>query len=107
MNLQQMMKQAQQMQKQLQDAQDEMKEKSFDGQSGGGVVSVTISGKGTVEDIDIDPEAVDPDDVEMLEDLILTALQSANEKLEEEREETMGSMGLPMDQLGNLGNMMG
>jgi len=107
MNLQQMMKQAQQMQKQFEEAQEEMKQKSFEAQSGGGAVSVTINGEGKVESIEIEPEAVDLDDVEMLEDMILTALESAHQQLDEVREETMGSMGLPTDQLGDLGNMLG
>lgn len=107
MNLQQMMKQAQQMQEQFQEAQEEMKEKSFEAQSGGGAVNVTMNGDGKVEEITIEEDVVDPDDVEMLQDLILTAIQNAHEKVDEVREETMGDMGMPMDQLGGLGDMLG
>jgi DNA-binding YbaB/EbfC family protein len=107
MNLQQMMKQAQQMQEQFQEAQEEMESKTFEAQSGGGAVTVTISGGREVQEISIEEDVVDPDDVEMLEDLILTALQNAHDKVEEVREEEMGDMGMPMDQLGGLGDMLG
>ncbi|MFB6356141.1 MAG: YbaB/EbfC family nucleoid-associated protein, partial [bacterium] len=105
MNLQQMMKQAQEMQKKMQEAQEELKEKEYTGQAGGGVVSVTVNGQGDIEELNIEPDCVDPDDVEMLEDLVLSAIEAAQEKAEEAKEETMGDMGMPMDQLGNLGNM--
>ena len=70
-NMANLMKQAQKMQKQMEDATKELEEKEMTASAGGGVVEVTVSGKREVTKIKIDPEAVDPDDVEMLEDLIM------------------------------------
>ncbi len=80
MDMKKLLKQAQQMQQQFQQAQDELADKEFTAQSGGGMVSVTVDGQGQVKDIDIDSEVVDPDDVEMLEDMILTAVENATER---------------------------
>lgn len=109
MDMQKMLQQAQQMQKKLQEAQDDFAEKTFTGQAGGGVVSVTINGNGKVESLDLEEEVVDPDDVDMLEDLILSALQSAHDEMDEAKEEQMGDMGLPggMGDMGGLGDMLG
>ena len=106
MDMKKLLKQAQQMQQQFQQAQDELAEKEFTAQSGGGMVSVTVDGQGQVKDIDIDSEVVDPDDVEMLEDMILTAVENATEKADEHKEEAMGDMGMP-DSMGNMGNLLG
>lgn len=108
MNMQQMLQQAQKMQKKLQEAQDDFADKTFTGQAGGGVVTVTINGNGEVESLDLDEEVVDPDEVDMLEDLILSALTSAHDEMEEAKEEQMGDMGLPgMGDMGGLGDMLG
>jgi len=104
-----MLQQAQQMQKKLQEAQSDFAEKSFTGQSGGGVVSVEINGDGELESLDLDEEVIDPDDPEMLEDLIVSAFQSAFEEMEKTKEEEMGDLGLPggMGDMGGLGDMLG
>ena len=98
-NMQQLMKQAQKMQQQLAAAQAELAETELTGTSGGGLVTVTISGGGDVRSIKIDPKAVDPDDVETLEDLILLAITNASEQVRKLTDQKMGpltgGMGLP------------
>ena len=76
-NMNQLMKQAQRMQRQMEEAAAEMEAKEVTAKAGGGVVEVTMSGKKEVTKVKIDPEAVDPDDVEMLEDLIMAATNEA------------------------------
>ncbi len=77
MNMQQLMKQAQQMQKQLAEAEANMKDVSVDASAGGGMVKVTVNGLMQLESITIDPDAVDPDDIEMLQDMIVAAVNEA------------------------------
>ena len=77
-NMNNLMKQAQRMQRQMETQQAELEAKEFSAASGGGVVEVTVSGKREVTKVKIDPEAVDPDDVEMLEDLIMAATNEAH-----------------------------
>lgn len=77
MNMQQLMKQAQQMQKQLAEAEASMKDVSVDASAGGGMVKVTVNGLMQLESITIDPDAVDPDDIEMLQDMIVAAVNEA------------------------------
>ena len=89
MNIQQMMKQAQQMQERL---QKQMAELRVDGNAGGGMVIVTINGAEQVQSIRIDPEVVSKDDVEMLQDLILAAINDAQRKADEAMAEKMGGM---------------
>ncbi|MEL7598310.1 MAG: YbaB/EbfC family nucleoid-associated protein, partial [Clostridiaceae bacterium] len=84
MNMNNLMKQAQKMQQQMEKMQAELEEKEFTATAGGGVVKVTVNGKKQILDIEIDPEAVDPDDVEMLQDLILTACNQALQTADEE-----------------------
>ena len=91
-NMQQLMRQAQKMQQQIQDAQEKLDEAEYEAASGGGMVSVKISGKREVTSITIDPQVVDPDDIEMLQDLILAAVNEALRKGEEAREATMSRM---------------
>ena len=91
--MQALMKQAQQMQEQLKKAQDELKESEFIGSAGGGMVNVTISGAKEVLAVSIKPEAVDPDDIEMLEDLITAAVNDALNKVSEKERELMPNMG--------------
>lgn len=93
MNMQALMKQAQQMQEQLKKAQDELKESEFIGSAGGGMVNVTVSGAKDVLAVSIKPEAVDPDDIEMLEDLITAAVNDALNKVSEKERELMPNMG--------------
>ncbi len=92
-NMQQLMRQAQQMQRKLQEAQEEIAETEVTGTAGGGMVEVTLLANKTPVSISIKPEAVDPDDVEMLEDLILAALNDAVEQAEEVSNEIMGPLG--------------
>lgn len=91
--MQQLMKQAQKMQEQMAKAQEELEEAEIVGESGGGLVKVVVNGKKVVTSISIDKNAVDPDDVEMLEDLIVAALNSAYEKAEKLHDEKMGQFG--------------
>lgn len=99
MNIAKMMKQAEQMQKKMQAAQQELHNTSFEVSAGGGKVTVTATAAGQVTGIKIAPEVVDPEDVEMLEDLILSALKLASEKsgqiAQEEMSKVTGGLGLP------------
>ena len=83
MNMQQMMKQAQKMQEQMARAQEELEEREVEGSAGGGLVGVTMNGKKKMTAVSISPEAADPDDLEMLEDLIVAAYNDAFKKAEE------------------------
>lgn len=89
MNIQQMMKQAQQMQERLQKQMNEMK---IEATAGGGMVTVVINGAKQVLSIKIDPEAVSKEDVEMLQDLILAALNDAQRKADEAMQQQMSGM---------------
>ncbi len=91
-NMQQLMRQAQKMQEQMQKAQEELDAKVYEASAGGGMVNVKVSGKRELLEISIKPEAVDPDDVEMLQDLIMAAVNEALREGEKTREETMGAM---------------
>ena len=95
MNIQQMMKQAQQMQDRL---QKQMAEMRVEATAGGGMVTVVINGSKQLQSIRLDPEVVSKDDVEMLQDLILAAVNDAHRKADEEMAKTMGGMmgGLKM-----------
>jgi nucleoid-associated protein EbfC len=103
-NLQQLMKQAQKMQQQVADAQAELAEAELTGTAGGGLVTVTIKGTGEVSGIKIDPKAVDPDDVETLEDLVLAAFHNATDAQRELTEQKMGPLAAG---LGGLGGGLG
>lgn len=92
-NMQQIMKQAQMMQKKLTEAQAQLAEEEVVGSAGGGMVEVTLKGNKTPVAVAIKPEAVDPDDVEMLEDLVLAALNDAMEKADSKSQEFMGPLG--------------
>ncbi|MBV7509613.1 YbaB/EbfC family nucleoid-associated protein [Bacillus sp. sid0103] len=98
-NMQNMMKQMQKMQKKMAEAQEELGEKKIEGTAGGGMVTVVVTGHREVVDVIIKPEAVDPDDVEMLQDLVLAATNDALKKVEELTNSTMGQftkgMNLP------------
>jgi nucleoid-associated protein EbfC len=102
-NLQQLLKQAQKMQQQVATAQAELAETELTGTAGGGLVTVTIRGTGEITAIHIDPNAVDPDDVETLEDLVLAALHNATEAVRVLTEEKMGPVTSGMGGLGGLG----
>lgn len=96
-NMNNLMKQAQKLQKQMEDMQKELETKEFETSVGGGAVSVTVTGKKEIKAINIKPEVVDPDDVEMLEDLVLTAINEALRKADEESTSKMGKLtgGMP------------
>ena len=89
MNIQNMMKQAQQMQERL---QKQMAELRVEASAGGGMVTVIVNGGKQLESIRIDPEVVSKDDVEMLQDLILAAVNDAQRKADEEMAKSMGGM---------------
>ncbi len=89
-NMNQMMKQVKKMQAQMLKAQEELESKTVEGTAGGGVVTVTASGHKKITNIVIEPDAVDPDDIEMLQDLILTAVNDALNKAEELANQDMG-----------------
>jgi len=89
-NMNQMMKQVKKMQEQMMKAQEELGEQSFEGTAGGGVVAVTVNGHKKVLSVTIKPEAVDPDDVDMLQDLVLTAVNDALNKADETANQNMG-----------------
>ena len=80
-DLSKMLKQAQKLQSQMMAAQDELAKKTFDGTAGGTMVTVTVNGAGDCVSVKLKPEVVDPDDVEMLEDLIVAAFKNAQEKV--------------------------
>jgi len=91
-NMQQLMKQAQKMQQQLEAAQAELAVAEVTGTAGGGLVTATLTGGGELTAITIDPQAVDPDDVETLQDLIVAAVRDAHEAVTKLASEKMGPM---------------
>lgn len=91
-NINNLMKQAQKLQKEMAQAQQELEEKEFEASVGGGAVLVKVNGKKEVLSIKIKEEVVDPDDVEMLEDLVLSAVNEALKKAEEETANKMGKL---------------
>jgi DNA-binding YbaB/EbfC family protein len=91
-NMNQMMKQVKKMQQQMLKAQEELAAKTVEGTAGGGAVTVVVNGHKQVQSIKIQPEAVDPDDVEMLQDLVLTAVNDAMAKAEELANQDMGKI---------------
>ena len=98
-NMQQIMKQAQKMQQQVAQAQAELDEAEVVGTAGGGLVTVVVTGLGEFKSIKIDPKAVDPEDVETLEDLVLAAIHNAAEA---QRELTDAKMGPATGGLGGM-----
>jgi DNA-binding YbaB/EbfC family protein len=98
-NIQQLMKQAQKMQQQVAAAQAELAEAELTGTAGGGLVTVTLTGLGEVKSVKIDPKAVDPDDIETLEDLVLAAIHNGAEEV---RQLTDAKMGPATGGMGGL-----
>lgn len=98
-NMNQLMKQAKKLQEQMAKLQEELEQKTVEASAGGGVVTVVANGKKEVLEIKIAPEAVDPDDVEMLQDLILAAvneaLRRAEEMVQEEMSKLTGGLSIP------------
>ena len=99
MNMNQMMKQAQKMQREMAQMQEDLANQTLEVSSGGGMVKVTINGEKKITDLVIAPEAVDPDDVEMLQDLVMTAINEAIRQVDEAAGAQMsritGGMNLP------------
>ena len=100
-NMNNLMKQAQRMQRQMEEAKQELEETQYTASAGGGAVSVTVSGKKEVVSVQLSEEVVDPDDIEMLQDLIVAA---TNEALRAAEEDSMAAMSKLS---GGLGNMAG
>lgn len=90
------------MQKKMVKAQEELANEKVEGSAGGGFVKVTVTGQSDIVGIKISPEAVDPDDVEMLEDLVIAAIQDGVQKAKALSEKKMGGIGVP----GGLGGLM-
>nr|WP_240192713.1 YbaB/EbfC family nucleoid-associated protein [Glycomyces sp. YM15] len=103
-DLQKMLQQAQQMQADMMQAQAELAESEVTASAGGGLVSATVTGDGELKGVKIDPKAVDPEDVETLEDLILAAVQAANADAKRLAAEKMGPLG---DALGGMSGGLG
>ena len=104
--LNQMMKQMQKMQADMAAAQDALADATVEGSSGGGMVKVVVTGTGDVQSVQIAPEVVDPDDVEMLEDLVLAAVGDGLRRAHELQGERMGNVTGGLD-LGSLGGLLG
>jgi len=98
-NMGNLMKQAQKMQKQMEEAAKELEEKEFTATAGGGAVTVTVSGKKVVKSIKLSEDVVDPDDIEMLEDLIVAGVNEAFSQVDAFSAKSMGSL------TGGLGGM--
>ena len=99
MNMNKMMKQAQKMQREMARIQGEIEKKTVTGTAGGGAISVTVNGKLELEAVKIDPEVVDPDDVEMLQDLVMAAANEAIREAQDMMSQAMarltGGLNLP------------
>ena len=91
-NMNNLMKQAQKMQRQMEEGQKELEAKAFSAKAGGGAVEVTVSGKKEVLKVQLSQEVVDPDDIEMLQDLIMAATNEALRMADEANNELMGKM---------------
>ncbi len=92
MNPQKMLQQVQLMQQQMQRAQEELETATVEGSAGGGVVKATVTGKQVLTALTIDPSAVDPDDVEMLQDLVMAAVNEALKASQQLAEQKMGAI---------------
>ncbi len=99
-NMQKMMKQMQKMQKDMAKAQEELAVKTVEGTAGGGMVTVIVNGQKEVIDVNIKAEVVDPDDIEMLQDLVLAATNDALKKMEDLTNDTMGQFTKGMNMPG-------
>ncbi len=91
-NMANLMKQAQKMQRQMEESQKELEEKEFTAKSGGGAVEITVSGKHEITKVKLSEEAVDPEDIETLEDLIMAAANEALRQVDEASSKSMGNL---------------
>ena len=92
-NMQQLMRQAQKLQEQMTKAQEELDEREYTAQAGGGMITVTVTGKRQLIELHIDADACDPEEVEMLQDMVMAAVNDALKKGEETREREMARIG--------------
>ena len=95
MNINQLMKEAKKMQSDMEKSQEELAAKEFEATAGGGAVAVKVSGDKVLKEITIKKEVVDPDDVEMLQDLIITCVNDALSKVDSATEQQMGKFNIP------------
>ncbi len=100
-DMRQIMKQAQQMQEQLAKTQAELAERRFEGSAGGGMVTAVVTGGPELVEVKISPDVVDPEDVEMLEDLVVAAVRSAMDEAVKTTNEELGGL------TGGLGGLLG
>ena len=103
-NLQQLARQAQKMQDQMEAATEELNAKEYTASAGGGMVSVTVSGELEIKKMEIAPDVVDPDDIEMLQDLVTAAVNEALRNANADKEETMNAISGGMN-LGGMGGL--
>ncbi|MCR5830066.1 MAG: YbaB/EbfC family nucleoid-associated protein [Lachnospiraceae bacterium] len=102
-NMNNLMKQAQRMQRQMEEKQKELDEKEYEASAGGGAVKVKVSGKREVTSISISPEVVDPEDIEMLSDLIMAATNEALRQVDESKNDMFNDLAGGLGGLGGLG----
>ncbi|MCR5684450.1 MAG: YbaB/EbfC family nucleoid-associated protein [Lachnospiraceae bacterium] len=102
-----LMKQAQRMQRQMEEKQKELEDKVWEASAGGGAVTVRVSGKKELESVVLSKEVVDPDDIEMLQDLIVAATNEALRKMEDEQAEAFGALSGALGGAGGLGGLGG
>ena len=95
MNMNNIMKQAKKMQEEMQKSQEELSSKEFDSTAGGGAISVKVTGEKVIKEIKIKPDVVDPDDGEMVEDLILTCGNEALRKVDSAQSQEFGKFNIP------------
>ena len=95
MNINNLMKEAKKMQADMQKSQEELAAKEFDATAGGGAISVKVSGEKVIKEIKIKPDVVDPEDVEMLQDLIITCVNEAMRKVDSEAAAQLGKYNIP------------
>ena len=103
-NLQQLARQAQKMQDEMAAAQEELEQKEYTASSGGGMVSVTVSGQLEIKSMTIEPDVVDPEDIEMLTDLVTAAVNEALRAASTDKEETVNKISGGMN-LGGMGGL--
>ncbi len=104
MNIQKLMKEAQKAQRKMTEVQEKIATMTVEGSAGGGLVTATANGNGELQKINIDESAIDPDDRELLEDLVMAAVNDAQRKAKELQEEEMSSV---MGGMGGMGGMPG
>ena len=95
MNINNLMKEAKKMQADLEKSQEEIAQKDFEATAGGGAVKAIVTGAKVLKELTIKPEVLDPDDVEMLQDLIITCVNEAMRKVDEEQSASMGKFNIP------------